>query len=139
LFHIGTLNTFQAVRFADAVSCLRQQPVAALLELGPDGVLTAMAQDSLGEQPGLFAVALTRRDRPEPATATTASAELFARSVQVDWASLLPDTGRRIKLPTYPFQHQRFWLDATTATRNTAPAGSASAISAAEPLNSELI
>jgi len=129
----------QAVRFADAVSCLRQQPVAALLELGPDGVLTAMAQDSLGEQPGLFAVALTRRDRPEPATATIALAELFARGVQVDWASLLPATGRRLRLPTYPFQHQRFWLDATTATRNTARAGSASATSAAEPLNSELI
>lgn len=129
----------QTVRFADAVSRLRQQPVAALLELGPDGVLTAMAQDSMGGQPGLFAVALTRRDRPEPATATIALAELFARGVQVDWASLLPGTGRRIKLPTYPFQHQRFWLDAPTATRNMAPAGSASATSAAEPLNSELI
>jgi acyl transferase domain-containing protein/surfactin synthase thioesterase subunit len=129
----------QTVRFADALSCLRQQPVSALLELGPDGVLTAMAQDSLGEQPDLFAVALIRRDRPEPATATIALAELFVRGVQVGWTSLLPGTGRRIILPPYPFRHQRFWLDATTATRNMVSAGSASATSAAEPLNSELI
>ncbi|MGH3510972.1 MAG: beta-ketoacyl synthase N-terminal-like domain-containing protein [Pseudonocardiaceae bacterium] len=128
----------QTVRFADAVSCLQQQPVSALLELGPDGVLTAMAQDCLGEQPGLFAVAVTRRHRPEPATAITALAELFVRGVRVDWASLLPRTGRRIMLPTYPFQRQRFWLDTTISTRNIASAGLASAASAAEPPNAEL-
>jgi acyl transferase domain-containing protein/acyl-CoA synthetase (AMP-forming)/AMP-acid ligase II/surfactin synthase thioesterase subunit len=128
----------QTVRFADAVSSLRQQPVSGLLELGPDGVLTAMAQDSLGEQPDLFTVALTRRDRPEPATAITALAELFVRGVRVDWASLLPGTGRRIMLPTYPFQRQRFWLDATTSIGDMASAGLPSVTSAAEPPDSEL-
>jgi acyl transferase domain-containing protein/acyl-CoA synthetase (AMP-forming)/AMP-acid ligase II/surfactin synthase thioesterase subunit len=128
----------QTVRFADAVSSLQQQTVSALLELGPDGVLTAMAQDSLGEQSGLFTVALTRRDRPEPVTAITALAELFVRGVRVNWTSLLPGTGRRIMLPTYPFQRQRFWLDATTSTGNMAPASSESATSVAEPPNSEL-
>src|SRR5947209_9217636 len=69
-----------------------------------------MAHDSLGEQPGLGMVALTRRDHPEPSTAITAMAELFVRGVWVDWASLVPGPGRRVVLPTYPFQRQRFWL-----------------------------
>ena len=42
----------QTVRFADAVSTLQQQSVSALLELGPDATLTALAQETLGEQIG---------------------------------------------------------------------------------------
>ena len=106
----------QTVRFADAITAVHHQPVSVLLELGPDATLSAMAQHSLGDQPGLAAVAITRRDRPEPVTAITAMAELFVRGVPVDWAALV-GSGQRVVLPTYPFQRQRFWLDAT------APAG----------------
>jgi len=38
-------------------------------------------------------------------------AELFVRGVPVDW-TVLVGSGRRVVLPTYPFQRQRFWLDA---------------------------
>ncbi|HET9255578.1 MAG TPA: SDR family NAD(P)-dependent oxidoreductase [Pseudonocardiaceae bacterium] len=106
----------QTVRFAEAVTTLAQQSVSALLELGPDGVLTALAQDNPGEQPSLVTVALTRRDQPEPATAITALAEVFVRGAGVDWAALLPGTGRRVALPTYPFQHQRYWLESAVPT-----------------------
>ncbi|WP_344316799.1 type I polyketide synthase, partial [Actinoplanes couchii] len=34
--------------------------------------------------------------------------------VTVDWAAVLP-TGRLADLPTYPFQHERYWLDAGPA------------------------
>ncbi|MCF3148739.1 polyketide synthase dehydratase domain-containing protein, partial [Streptomyces platensis] len=35
-------------------------------------------------------------------------AQLWAHGVPVDWSTLLP-TGRRVDLPTYAFQHKRYW------------------------------
>jgi thioesterase domain-containing protein/aryl carrier-like protein len=35
-------------------------------------------------------------------------AQVHVRGVAVDWAAVLP-AGRRVDLPTYAFQHQRFW------------------------------
>ena len=51
----------QPVRFADGVQTMRDAGVTSFLELGPDGVLTAMIDD-----PDRRAVAALRRDRPEP-------------------------------------------------------------------------
>ncbi|MEU8384689.1 beta-ketoacyl synthase N-terminal-like domain-containing protein, partial [Streptosporangium sp. NPDC048865] len=100
-----------AVRFADAVQALHAQGVRAYLELGPDGVLTAMAADTLAAgadaQDAVF-VPVLRKDRDEPEAAVTALAELFARGVTVDWRAVLPG-GRRVDLPTYPFQHEWYW------------------------------
>jgi len=52
-----------------------------------------------------------RRDHDELSRFVQSAAELFVRGVWVDWASLVPGPGRRVVLPTYPFQRQRFWLE----------------------------
>ncbi|MFC8453370.1 SDR family NAD(P)-dependent oxidoreductase, partial [Kitasatospora sp. NPDC057223] len=101
----------EAVRFADAVCALEAEGVSRFLELGPDGVLTGLAQQSVsGEQATL--VAATRRNRPEPVTLVTALAQLHTSGAAVDWSAFFAGTGaRRIDLPTYPFQRERFWID----------------------------
>ncbi|SFQ99950.1 Acyl transferase domain-containing protein [Lentzea waywayandensis] len=100
-----------AVRFADAVAALEDQGVTAYLELGPDGVLTALAR---GLSDAVTAVAL-RPDRDEAATLLTAVATLHTHGVPVDWSAYFAGTGaRRTDLPTYAFQHERYWL--TTAS-----------------------
>ncbi|MET8853224.1 type I polyketide synthase [Amycolatopsis sp. NPDC004625] len=88
----------EAVRFADGVSTLADAGVGVYLELGPDGVLSAMV-------PGTAIPAL-RRDRDEERTFFAALAALHANGVPVDWTAL---PGRRIPLPTYAFQRERFW------------------------------
>ncbi|MFE9122401.1 type I polyketide synthase [Streptomyces sp. NPDC007172] len=126
----------EAVRFHDGLAALADFGVTTFLELGPDAVLTAMAHDTLTSpeaQSGL--VAALRRDRPEPVTFRTALARLHVRGATVDWTALYAPAGarRRVALPTYAFQHQRYWLDTSPpaapghATTGPAPADGAEA------------
>ncbi|MCX4911497.1 type I polyketide synthase [Streptomyces sp. NBC_00878] len=100
------------VRFAPAVSTLHDLGVRVLLEVGPDATLTAMAQDCVGED--TVAVAALRRDGDEERDLVTALARLHAAGAVVDWAAFFSAYGaRRTALPTYAFQRERLWLEAT--------------------------
>ncbi|WP_436840483.1 type I polyketide synthase [Streptomyces flavofungini] len=118
----------EAVRFHDGLGALTDFGVTTLLELGPDAVLTAMAHDTLTDpaaQAGL--VAALRRDRTEPDTFLTALARLHVRGTDVDWTpQYAPTRARsRVDLPTYAFQHQRYWLDTTAPAASAATPGTA--------------
>ncbi|MFJ7249950.1 type I polyketide synthase, partial [Kitasatospora sp. NPDC098652] len=101
----------EAVRFADGVRALREAGATAFLELGPDGVLTALAEQSLGDDAAdCVRAAALRKDRADERTLLTALAALHAAGVPVDWAALFDGTGaRRVDLPTYAFDHRRYW------------------------------
>ncbi|WP_455772393.1 type I polyketide synthase [Streptomyces lydicus] len=99
----------EAVRFADQVRTLAGRGVTTFVEVGPDAVLTAMARESRSAD--AVAVASLRRDRPEGRAVATALAELHVGGVRVDWQGVFADTGaRRVELPTYAFQRDRYWL-----------------------------
>ncbi|MFE9122398.1 type I polyketide synthase [Streptomyces sp. NPDC007172] len=120
----------EAVRFHDGLTTLTAQGVSTLLELGPDSVLTAMAHDTLtdpGAQAGL--VGALRKDRPEADTFLAALARLHVRGAEVDWTPLYApvESRRRVDLPTYAFQHQRYWLHAAALTGDVTSAGLAAA------------
>jgi acyl transferase domain-containing protein/NAD(P)-dependent dehydrogenase (short-subunit alcohol dehydrogenase family)/thioesterase domain-containing protein/acyl carrier protein len=101
----------EAVRFADAVHTLETAGVSRFFELGPDGVLSAMVQQSVTDTDGgVVAVAATRRDRDEAETLLTALGRLHTTGVSVDWTAFFEGTGaRRVDLPTYPFQRRHYW------------------------------
>jgi len=97
------------VRFLDAARTLEAEGVRTFLELGPDGVLSAMGQDFLDA--GSLLVPVLRGGRHEPHTAVTALAHAHVRGVPVDWRALFGESARpAADLPTYPFQRQRYWL-----------------------------
>ncbi|MEV1159581.1 SDR family NAD(P)-dependent oxidoreductase, partial [Micromonospora chokoriensis] len=102
-----------AVRFADGIAWLRGRGVTRFLEIGPDGVLTAMARDS--DDTEATYVPLLRRGRPEVTALVTGLAEAYVRGAAVDW-TVLAGGGRRVDLPTYAFQQQRYWPATSTAT-----------------------
>ncbi|MGV9944470.1 type I polyketide synthase, partial [Streptomyces sp. NPDC003401] len=87
--------------------------MATFLELGPEGVLSGMiAQDCV---PSL------RRDVPEDRALMQALGRLHARGVEVDWEKVFAGTGaHRVDLPTYAFQHQRYWLNSNVSAGDPA-------------------
>ncbi|WP_411978653.1 type I polyketide synthase [Streptomyces sp. N50] len=104
-----------AVRFADAVATLRDQGAGTFLEIGPGGGLTALALGTLGpDHRGCLAT--LREDGSEESAVLTALAELHVRGTDIDWPALLgtPAAAIGTDLPTYAFQHQRYWAEPGT-------------------------
>ncbi|MEU8436557.1 SDR family NAD(P)-dependent oxidoreductase, partial [Streptomyces sp. NPDC029216] len=127
----------EAVRFADAVTALAAEGVRTFLEIGPGGVLTALAQEALDAD--AVAVALLRTDRAEALAVSAALARLHVHGTPVDWETVFAGRGaRRVDLPTYPFQRTRYWLAAAPAPGDVSAAGLAAAdhrlLGAAVPL-----
>ncbi|MGW0754788.1 SDR family NAD(P)-dependent oxidoreductase, partial [Streptomyces sp. NPDC002587] len=116
-----------AVRFADAVRALEQEGVTRFLEVGPDGILTGLAQQVAESERAVLVPAL-RRNRPEPEALVTAVAQLHVSGTAVDWEAFYAGTGaRRVDLPTYAFQRTRYWVEGTGALGDLSAAGLAAA------------
>ncbi|MGW2378462.1 beta-ketoacyl synthase N-terminal-like domain-containing protein, partial [Kitasatospora sp. NPDC001683] len=100
----------RTVRFADALEVAN---TGAWVELGPDGVLSALADN---------AVPVLRKDRGEYRQAVTALAHAFVHGADVDWPALFaPHDPQRVALPTYPFQRERYWLKPAPTNRAATP------------------
>ncbi|MFE1030097.1 SDR family NAD(P)-dependent oxidoreductase, partial [Streptomyces sp. NPDC058818] len=101
------------VRFADGVRALADAGADAFLEIGPGGVLTALTRqtlDSRDDATDTVAVPALRSKRPEQHALLTGLAQLHVSGVRVDWAAWFHGTGaRRTDLPTYAWQHRRYW------------------------------
>ncbi|WP_299537456.1 type I polyketide synthase [uncultured Streptomyces sp.] len=97
------------VRFADAAGELRGRGVTRHVELGPDSVLSALVAET--------AVPLQRAGRDQVDTLLRAAARLHVTGLDLDWAAVLaPWSPRRLDLPTYAFQRDRYWPTPVAAT-----------------------
>ncbi|MEU2395940.1 type I polyketide synthase, partial [Streptomyces sp. NPDC007369] len=111
----------EAVRFLDGIRALEAAGVTAYIELGPDGTLSALAQDCVTEQ-AVF-VPVLRKGRGETGTLVTALARAHVQGLAVDWTAHFSGTAaRRVDLPTYAFQRRRYWLEAAPGTSAATPA-----------------
>jgi NADPH:quinone reductase-like Zn-dependent oxidoreductase len=116
----------QPVRFHDALRGLRERGVGALLEVGPDGVLSALAQQDSGESEAV--VPALRADRDEAESVLRALGQLHTHGVRVDWAAVFaPAEPRVVDLPTYAFQREHYWIPPASAAGDVASAGLAPA------------
>ncbi|WP_406070998.1 type I polyketide synthase [Streptomyces sp. NBC_01020] len=119
----------EPVRFADAVTTLAGRGVGSFVEVGPDAALVPMGVEVVGDDGaadgGVAFVGLQRRGRDEATELLTGLGGLFARGVGVDWRAFFAgSTARLTELPTYAFQHQRYWLDGlATGTGQVGAAG----------------
>ncbi|MER5495433.1 type I polyketide synthase [Streptomyces sp. NPDC002490] len=114
----------ETVRFADGVATLLENGVRTFVELGPGAHLTTLARQCAAPDEGLLFVPLLRADRPERETLFTSLAELHAHGERIAWPRVAEGWGgRRVDLPTYPFQRQRYWWEGDSAASATAGGG----------------
>ncbi|MGX1812218.1 type I polyketide synthase, partial [Nocardia sp. NPDC055321] len=100
----------ESVRFFDGVRWLEDHGVTRFVELGPDATLSTLGQGCLGEGSSAVFIATQRGDRPQIDALLEGVARAFIAGVEVRWETIFTG-GRRIALPTYAFDRQRFWLD----------------------------
>lgn len=101
------------VRFADSVRTAADRGTRRFLELGPAGTLISLAREVLDPAAHRATmVAALRVGEQDLRTLTRAIATLHVSGVTPCWAAVLGSlaTHRQIELPTYPFQHKRYWL-----------------------------
>ncbi|MBZ4322079.1 alpha/beta fold hydrolase, partial [Streptomyces huiliensis] len=136
------------VRFHDGVRRLVADGVTTFLELGPGGVLSALVRDALGDEGGTAAVPLLRRGQDEETSLVTALARAHTRGAAgPGWARFHTERGaRRVALPTYAFQRQRYWPDVvapampgTPVTGGTVPAVVAEPVAEGPSLRDRLL
>lgn len=113
----------QPVRFADAMQTLSQTKCKVYLEVGPKPILLGMGQRCLVNQP---AVEKSKKSKPViwlPSLRAgqddwnqllSSLGQLYTQGAAIDWTNFEPSEGRHcLSLPTYPWQRQRYWVNAT--------------------------
>ncbi|MGW1290239.1 SDR family NAD(P)-dependent oxidoreductase, partial [Streptomyces sp. NPDC001118] len=102
-------NLRQRVRFADAVQGLVEQGYSAFVEVSSHPVLGMAVQEAA---PEAVVVGSLRRNEGGTLRFLTSLAEAWVRGIPVDWTAVLAGhDARTLSLPTYAFQHRRYWLD----------------------------
>jgi NAD(P)-dependent dehydrogenase (short-subunit alcohol dehydrogenase family)/acyl carrier protein len=61
-------------------------------------------------------IASLRRNADERKTLLEALGTLYVHGLEVEWSKLFPTGGKRVPLPTYPWQRERHWIDPVTPT-----------------------
>ena len=101
------------VLFSPSLAELSHNPHQIYLECGPGDVLTSFARQH-GERrlTAFSSLPHPRNTISDLAYALQTVAQLWISGVKVDWAQLhAPGSARRISMPTYPFEHQKFWVE----------------------------
>ena len=101
----------QRVEFAGAMGAVAARGARVFVEIGPGSTLLGMGQELMGAEGQVWAPSI-RRSRADGEQMAESAALLWTQGVEVNWEQR--EAGRvhrRVPLPTYPFQRQRYWID----------------------------
>jgi len=141
-------NLREPVQLEGVIRALLADGYGSFVEISPHPVLTMGMNETVeharaqaaGQEPGeedaqVGATLLggagvfgsLRRGEGGPRRFLTSLGEAWVHGVEVDWRAVLDDTGKpAVKLPTYPFQRRRYWLDTWAGRPDAVAPGQAS-------------
>ncbi|HEV7745453.1 MAG TPA: SDR family NAD(P)-dependent oxidoreductase [Pyrinomonadaceae bacterium] len=112
-------HLLEPVRFFDGLRTLGAVPRAVLLEVGPGRVLTGLAKSGLrdGDAPKcLISIPDLKEVGATEDHLHRTLGELWLAGVPVNWSDYQKDSGaRRVPLPGYAFQRERYWISSRKA------------------------
>ncbi len=119
-----TRHLLRPVRFGEGLAELWREPARLLLEVGPGQALATLAlqhpASAAAQAPVLRSLRHPSEQRPDAAMVLETLGRLWLSGASVDWKGFRGDERRRrVPLPTYPFERQRFFIEA--ARRQPAP------------------
>lgn len=105
----------QTVRFADGLADLLKDSERILLEVGPGQTLNALARQhaaQLGNQVVISSLPRPRDNSSDTEFLLTSVARFWLAGGKIDWDQFyVNEQRRRIPLPTYPFERQRYYIE----------------------------
>jgi phthiocerol/phenolphthiocerol synthesis type-I polyketide synthase E len=103
------------VRFADCMHELFREPNRVFLEVGPGGTLSNLASQHPSKNKNHVIFSSMRHPKEHQsdiAFILNTLGALWTQGVQIDWRGFHSDAKRqRVLLPTYPFEHKRYWIE----------------------------
>jgi acyl transferase domain-containing protein/D-arabinose 1-dehydrogenase-like Zn-dependent alcohol dehydrogenase/acyl carrier protein/NADP-dependent 3-hydroxy acid dehydrogenase YdfG len=112
-------NLRQPVRFGRAVESLLSEGFTLFVEMSPHPILVpAIEENRQAAQAAGVAVGSLRREQPERATMLESLGALHVHGHPLDPERLFPGGRRRVSLPTYAWQRERYWLPPAPAERS---------------------
>ncbi|WP_372527865.1 amino acid adenylation domain-containing protein, partial [Piscinibacter sp.] len=126
--HYWARHLREPVRFSPAVRTALAQHESAFVEMGPRGTLSTLVRQHVNAGEGAPVAVASLADTPEAEATqlTLAHGQLWTLGIELPVSAATPSHGRRrIRLPSYPFERKRFWIDAgrgpLTATNASSP------------------
>ncbi len=116
----------EAVAFASGVRAMAEHSVDVVVEVGPHDILGTMATLAWPDSAPTALASLRRPPRdgssPDPETSfIDAVAAAYEAGMDVRFDGLYAgEKRRRISLPSYPFQRERYWVEQTRQRRQSA-------------------
>jgi myxalamid-type polyketide synthase MxaB len=99
------------VRFAAGMETLNRLGYDVFIEMGPKPTLMMMGRGCIPNSRAQFLASLSQ-GQEDWQSLLQSLGKLYEMGGQIDWSAFDRDyTRRRMVLPTYPFQRQRYWLE----------------------------
>ena len=110
-----TKHLRNTVRFSEELAELFRDPARVFLEVGPGQALASLTRQHSGKPKSSKVVASMRHPQEQVSDVVSllnAAGQLWIAGVSIDWNALhAGEVPRRVSLPTYPFEHQRYWIE----------------------------
>ncbi len=103
-------HALRPVDFLGGIRRLAEAGATDFIEIGPGGTLLALGRQCIDGDEPMWLASLSRRG--EQREILTSLGQLHAGGHTIDWDGFnRAHPAHRISLPTYPFEHRRFWLE----------------------------
>ncbi len=104
-------HIIQPVKFADSFQFLLQEGVDIFLEIGAKPILSSISKSIATNTYTPIILPSLSNKQEDWQVILNSVAQLYHQGIDFDWQAFSRVNTSQVKLPTYPFQRQRYWWD----------------------------